>query len=503
MRATTTLLLAVLMTGCSLDLEAISIRPTDVDGGPQDSGPSDGGKDANMPSDAGSGDAGMDATMSDDGGPEDGGPDAAMPVDAGPIDAGVDAGPIDAGVDAGTPLDAGTDACTLRTYYLDNDGDGYGSPLMTMPACASPSGYVAVGGDCDDSDPTDYDGVTSCATTIVTQTCNHDGLGYTTIVCEAGQSCLAGACAVRCGDGIVGMGETCDDGNTRDGDGCSSTCAGASPVCTAFTGSYAAPISLGTGSEIMGVFIRDMNGDGHLDVFAVDQIASRVVLYAGNGLGGFAAGANTPTGRNHGNAAFADFNGDGVTDVVLSEPDAGALYRVSGSASGLVGLGSISQASSPRASTTLDYDHDGDQDLLVYLGGSGCVAVRLNDGSFNLAAASCVLTVPMTPYTAVMTSLDWDGDGYRDLVLAANSGPAIVYRTTGTGLVELVRFGTIATRMRSLDINGDGNLDLLLEENLGQVFGYLFPTGAPLCTGIASPAGGAAGGRSVPRAIYT
>ncbi len=225
MRATTTLLLAVLMTGCSLDLEAISIRPTDVDGGPQDSGPSDGGKDANMPSDAGSGDAGMDATMSDDGGPEDGGPDAAMPVDAGPIDAGVDAGPIDAGVDAGTPLDAGTDACTLRTYYLDNDGDGYGSPLMTMPACASPSGYVAVGGDCDDSDPTDYDGVTSCATTIVTQTCNHDGLGYTTIVCEAGQSCLAGACAVRCGDGIVGMGETCDDGNTLNGDGCSSTCA--------------------------------------------------------------------------------------------------------------------------------------------------------------------------------------------------------------------------------------------------------------------------------------
>ena len=27
-----------------------------------------------------------------------------------------------------------------------------------------------------------------------------------------------------CGDGILGVGETCDDGNTNDGDGCSSTC---------------------------------------------------------------------------------------------------------------------------------------------------------------------------------------------------------------------------------------------------------------------------------------
>jgi cysteine-rich repeat protein len=30
---------------------------------------------------------------------------------------------------------------------------------------------------------------------------------------------------VRCGDGILGTGETCDDGNTVSGDGCSSTCA--------------------------------------------------------------------------------------------------------------------------------------------------------------------------------------------------------------------------------------------------------------------------------------
>jgi cysteine-rich repeat protein len=33
-----------------------------------------------------------------------------------------------------------------------------------------------------------------------------------------------GTCEVVCGDGAVETGETCDDGNTTDGDGCSATC---------------------------------------------------------------------------------------------------------------------------------------------------------------------------------------------------------------------------------------------------------------------------------------
>lgn len=47
-----------------------------------------------------------------------------------------------------------------------------------------------------------------------------DGCGPT---CRAEPNCAAGACASKCGDGIV-LGEECDDGNLRDGDGCSSAC---------------------------------------------------------------------------------------------------------------------------------------------------------------------------------------------------------------------------------------------------------------------------------------
>jgi hypothetical protein len=40
-------------------------------------------------------------------------------------------------------------AATL--FYLDADGDGFGSNAQTMAACSMPNGYAALGGDCDDT----------------------------------------------------------------------------------------------------------------------------------------------------------------------------------------------------------------------------------------------------------------------------------------------------------------------------------------------------------------
>ncbi|MFH1467646.1 MAG: MopE-related protein [Pseudomonadota bacterium] len=45
------------------------------------------------------------------------------------------------------------DAVDATTWYLDDDDDGYGSITDTLDACTQPSGYLALGGDCDDSDP--------------------------------------------------------------------------------------------------------------------------------------------------------------------------------------------------------------------------------------------------------------------------------------------------------------------------------------------------------------
>jgi len=49
--------------------------------------------------------------------------------------------------------DGNIDEGTLTTFFIDNDGDGYGNPNNTTQACNLPSGYVTANTDCNDSNP--------------------------------------------------------------------------------------------------------------------------------------------------------------------------------------------------------------------------------------------------------------------------------------------------------------------------------------------------------------
>jgi cysteine-rich repeat protein len=103
------------------------------------------------------------------------------------------------------------------------DGLGYTSASCTGSAAF---GYACTGaGMCTDRICTPGSASSVCASTTSRQVCNTDGLAYSASACASGQSCTSGVCSVRCGDGVVGTGETCDDGNTVSGDGCSSRCA--------------------------------------------------------------------------------------------------------------------------------------------------------------------------------------------------------------------------------------------------------------------------------------
>ena len=48
--------------------------------------------------------------------------------------------------------------CAATTWYLDLDGDGYGSAERSVDACEAPAGYATLGGDCDPQDATVHPG---------------------------------------------------------------------------------------------------------------------------------------------------------------------------------------------------------------------------------------------------------------------------------------------------------------------------------------------------------
>lgn len=79
------------------------------------------------------------------------------------------------------------DEAVLVTYYADNDGDGYGTAAATISACAPPSGYVTLAGDCNDSNPGIHPGAVEVCNGI-DDDCNSmidDGLTFLTYYRDA------------------------------------------------------------------------------------------------------------------------------------------------------------------------------------------------------------------------------------------------------------------------------------------------------------------------------
>ena len=123
--------------------------------------------------------------------------------------------------------------CSFATWYADGDGDGYGDAATTTSACDQPSGFVAVAGDCDDTDPDvwpgadeycdgvddDCDGVVDedDAVDAATWYLDEDLDGYgvsttTTAACDepSGYSDVAGDCDDGDADVFPGAVETCN-----------------------------------------------------------------------------------------------------------------------------------------------------------------------------------------------------------------------------------------------------------------------------------------------------
>lgn len=137
--------------------------------------------------------------------------------------------------------DGQVDEGVTTTYHADADGDGFGSsvPASSVQACAKPTGYSAVGTDCNDASPAVFPGaIESCngidddcdgladeanaiGCTLYFKDADGDGVGSTPSQC-------------RCGPGggyTAATSNDCDDNNASAHPGATETCNGFDDNC--------------------------------------------------------------------------------------------------------------------------------------------------------------------------------------------------------------------------------------------------------------------------------
>jgi uncharacterized membrane protein len=246
-----------------------------------------------------------------------------------------------------------------------------------------------------------------------------------------------------------------------------------------------------TGEVNVTVAVADLNGDGKLDIAAVNQCANNTcstgnnigVLF-GNGDGTFRASTPYQVAglQNASYAATADLNGDGKLDLVFADQhgltgtSGGALVFL-GNGDGTFGSGqSYSSGGYGTHSVVLaDVNKDGKLDLVMAnqcatssLCGrtdNGQVAILLGNGDGTFQPVQTYNSGGSGTYSIAVADLNADGN--LDVVVAnGNSSTFTVLLGNGDGTFQsatsFASGGYFPTSLAVTDVNGDGKPDVLV-----------------------------------------
>ncbi len=195
------------------------------------------------------------------------------------------------------------------------------------------------------------------------------------------------------------------------------------------------------------IALGDLNGDGHLDLLSslLWMQPSSFVVHIGRGDGTFEESYSEPLPDGLVSAGYptlADLDWDGIANLAVSDIAAGAVW-VDGVKYPVQGAGALA---------AVDLDRDGDIDLAA---SGGAVLLNRGDGTFENGAGFEGEGSALVPLLAD----DLDGDGWADLAI----GSGKLLRNRGDGTFETTAFHfPPSSSLATLDYDGDGREDLIL-----------------------------------------
>jgi hypothetical protein len=220
--------------------------------------------------------------------------------------------------------------------------------------------------------------------------------------------------------------------------------------------------------------VGDLDGDLDLDIVATGSASNPAVLYENLGAGASWSRQLLLTGSLSGGALeLSDVNGDGSLDILVPEQNEGAV-RILHNKGGLQFSERKVNVAGAWGVGTLDYDADGDRDLVVISFSKDALykAENIGAGEFGPAVKIATLDGPSS-----VLGRDMDGDGDQDILCTSRNDSIVAwYANDGSGNFgsRVVLTSDLATPYwaDAVDANADGIPDLFVAASVSKSFSW-------------------------------